>query len=82
LTDYVDKNSFHKQNQISLKINSDALYNSQPSIKLPQDMISFGYSNNYLVPFFDSNKVSIYSTRRTIVKIGDFILSKAIKKDI
>ena len=57
-----------------------ALTNS-PAMVFPQKVLGVSSSGRYLTIRLEENRISMFSTRGTPFKLGDFILSKAIRKD-
>lgn len=54
---------------------------NSPAIAFAQKIMGVNSYQSYLSVRLVDNKISIFSTRGASFKLGDFIISKAIKKD-
>lgn len=78
----IENLSFAEVQQHQFYIDPSVVFNNSPAIVFQQNILHSNFSENYVFLHFDSNKVAILSIRGLPFKIGDFIFSKAIKKDI
>lgn len=82
LADAINKHSFSEMTKYTHQITtSDLFINNYPTLVFPEPFINTSWTNNYVYFSFPNNKISVLSVRGVPIKIGDFILSKAIKKE-
>jgi len=54
---------------------------NSPALTFAQKVMSVNSFESYIAVQLEDSKISLYSARGTPFRLGDFILSKAIKKD-
>jgi hypothetical protein len=76
-----DRHSLQSTSKLQALIPSHMSLTNSPALAFAQKVMGISSSGSYISVRLEENKISIYSTRGIPFRLGDFILSKAIKKD-
>lgn len=77
----IDKRTFLSRKAPENIIDGSSYINNTSAATFSQTILSISSTSSYSYLIFEANKISIFSIRNGLAKIGDFILSKAIKKE-